>query len=571
MALTHIIETARGEREADLILTNARIVNVYTGEIQSGNVAVVDGHTVGWGDFKAKQKRDLGGRYLAPGFIDAHVHIESAMTAISEFGRAILARGTTSIVADPHEIANVLGTQGLDYMLASAEGQPLNVFFALPSCVPATDMETAGARLTADDLRPYLSKERVVALGEMMNFPGVIFADPEVLAKIAASRRQRKPVDGHAPGLSGGELMAYLAAGIGSDHECTTAQEAAEKLAAGMHIMVREGTCARNLDALRPLINARTAPRMMWCSDDRHPHDLLAEGHIDAIVRKAIGAGIDPVVAIQMATLSPATYFRLTDVGAIAPGKRADFVVFSDLHDPITEAVYSKGQCVAEDGQMLPGVESPPILTPPPTMNLDPAAINFTIPAEGKRIRVIDLVPDQVVTGQVVMEARVMDQMALSDPRRDILKIAVVERHHNSGAMARGFIRGLGLTRGALASSVAHDSHNIIVVGVADQDMHRAVEAVVAMGGGFAAAEDGKVTATVPLPIAGLMSDQPVAVVRDQMDVIIQVAQRMGSRLADPFMALGFAALPVIPELKITDKGLVDVNRFEIVPLFVDE
>ncbi len=564
-----IIAAARGDRPVDLLLTNLRLVNVFNGRIEDRSVAVAEGVVVGFGDtYSAKKRVDLDGRYLLPGFIDSHLHIESAMTGITEFCRAVLPHGTTTVVADPHEIANVLGVAGIQYMLDSAEDQPLDVRFSLPSCVPATEMETAGARLEAADLAPFFNHPRVMALAEMMNFPGVIQGDPQVLAKIDASHRAGKPVDGHAPGLSGPSLHAYLSTGIRSDHECTDLAEAAEKLAAGMHIMVREGTCARNLDDLFDLIDPHTARRMMWCTDDRHPHDLLDEGHVDAAVRKAIGKGLDPVTAIQMATLNPAEYFRLERVGAVAPGRQANLLVVSDLAALSIDAVYVNGREVAAGGRLKADLPRPAPIAVPLSMQVDPQQIDLTIPAEGERIRVIEVIPDQVVTREQIVRPTIVEGTVAADPARDLLKLAVVERHTGSGNVGLGLATGFGLQRGALAASVAHDSHNLIVIGATDDDMRLALQAVAEMGGGFAAVANGQVAATLPLPIAGLMSDAPMETVRDQLDAIIQVAHELGAPLSDPFMALGFIALPVIPKLKITDRGLVDVDRFEIVPLF---
>ncbi|MBW2087955.1 MAG: adenine deaminase [Deltaproteobacteria bacterium] len=570
MALKEIIRSARGQKPVDLVLSNARIVNVFSGEIFSGDIAVSDGYIVGFGTYDAENTMDIGGRFVAPGFIDAHVHIESSMTGITEFARAVVACGTTTVVADPHEIANVLGTEGINYMLRSSQGQPMNIYFTLPSCVPATNMETSGATLMKEDLLPFMGHERMLGLAEMMNYPGVINQDPEVLGKINMARRERKPVDGHAPGLSDHDLYAYMAAGISSDHECTTDREATEKLSLGMHIMIREGTAAKNLDALIPVVNERTARRMMWCTDDRHPQDILEEGHIDSMVRKAIFAGVDPVIAIQMATINPAEYFRIQNVGAIAPGRRADLVVFSDLDSPTMETVYCGGVRVAKNGKILPEIETPDPVLFPPSMNVDLEKIDFSIPAETGRIRVMDIVPDQIITEHCILDAIISQGKASADISRDILKIAVIERHTGSGNVGKGFVRGFGLKRGAIASSVAHDSHNVIVVGTTDDDMNAALRAVVTMGGGLAAACDNKICAGLALPIAGLMSREPVKVVSDQMDRLIHAAREFGTTLDDPFMTLSFLALPVIPELKITDKGLVDVVRFKIVPLFVD-
>jgi len=570
MNLAETIEAAHGEQTVDLLLTNAQIVNVFAGEIVSDAVAINAGKIVGFGPYEAKNVVDLKGRYVAPGFIDGHVHIESSMTCISEFARAVVVHGTTAVAADPHEIANVLGSDGIKYMLQSAEQQPINIYFTLPSCVPATDMETAGARLTAEDLQPFFNNEKIVALGEMMNFPGVIYRDPDVLAKISMARQQKKPVDGHAPGLRGRELYAYIAAGIQSDHECTTPQEAQEKLMAGMVIMIRQGTGAKNLQALLPTVNAKTARRMMWCSDDRHPHDLIADGHIDSIVREAIQSGLDPILAIQMATLNPAEYFGLHHLGALAPGRQADMVVFSDIHNPVVEQVYCRGILTAEKGEMLPEIQLPPAAAISPSMQVDLLKVNFSIPAEHQRMRVIEIVPDQVITHQRIEQVTVKNKQAVSDPSKDLLKIAVVERHKGTGNVGKGFVKGFGLKSGALASSVAHDSHNIIIVGTTDEDMQTALVAVVEMGGGLAAVSENKVLARLALPIAGLMSLETVQHVRDQLDSLVGIAHDLGSTLKEPFMTLSFLALPVIPELKLTDLGLIDVNKFEIVPMFVE-
>ena len=569
MRLDEIIKAASGEKPVDLLLTNARIINVFTGEVAADAVAISDGMIVGFGPYETQTVVDVDGRYVAPGFIDSHVHIESSMVCVTEFARAVLVHGTTTVAADPHEIANVLGSTGIEYMLQSAEHQPMNLYFTLPSCVPATGMETAGARLTAEDLRPFLMEEKIVALAEMMNYPGVLMRDPDVLSKITAARQQKKPVDGHAPGLKGRELHAYIAAGVQSDHECTTEQEAREKLAAGLAIMIRQGTGAKNLQALLPLVNAKTSRRMMWCTDDRHPNDLIADGHIDSMVREAIQSGLDPYLAIQMATLNPAAYFGLSHLGAIAPGKQADLVVFSNIKKPVIEQVYCRGILTAENGKIRPEVQFPATATVPPAMHIDLQNIDFSIPAEQDRIRVIEIVSDQLITRECIEATPVKNHQAVSDPSKDLIKIAVVERHKGTGNIGKGYIKGLGLKQGALASSVAHDSHNIIIVGASDEDMRAALEAVVKMGGGLAAVSNGRLLAGLPLPIAGLMSLESVSTVRDQLERLIAITHDMGTTLQDPFMTLSFMALPVIPELKLTDMGLIDVSKFEFVPLFV--
>jgi len=547
------------------MLTNARVVNVFSHEIIETNVVIAGDRIVGLGDYSAREVIDLAGRYVCPGLMDAHVHIESSLVPPHRFAEAVLPLGTTTVVSDPHEIANVLGIEGVRYMLAASEGLPLTVFVMAPSCVPATHLETAGATLTADDL---LVLRDVLGLAEMMNFPGVLMGLPDVLEKI--ERFSDRPMDGHAPGLGGRDLCAYLAAGIGSDHECTTVEEAREKLRLGMRIILREATNARNLRDLLPMVTPENARRCLLGTDDRVPADLLDEGHVDFMVRMAVAQGLDPITAIQMATLNTAEWFRLHDRGAVAPGRRADLVVFSDLHDFRAEMVFAGGQLVAQNGELVAELPRPGI-TLPRTMNVNWARMRLSLPADShRRARVIQVVPDQIVTGQVVEDVRVEGGMAVPDPSRDLLKLAVVERHKGTGNVGLGFIRGFGLRRGALGSTVAHDSHNIIVVTASDADLAAAVRALSEMGGGMVAVADGEVRASVPLPIAGLMADRPLATVRAEMDRALAVARELGCSLHDPFMALSFMSLPVIPELKLTDKGLVDVGKFDFVPVFAD-
>lgn len=567
MPLDELISYARGDEPADLLLNNGRVVNVLSGEIVETNVAILRTRIVGLGDYEANEVIDLEGAFLAPGLIDAHVHIESSLVPPAEFSRAVVPRGTTTVVTDPHEIANVLGLDGIRFMFESAKKGPLSMFVMASSCVPATHMETNGAVLRSYDLASLKSDPWVLGLAEVMNFPAVVANDPEVLEKIAAF--EDRVLDGHCPGLSGKDLAAYVMAGIGSDHECTTVEEAQEKLRLGMMIFIREATNAHNLDALLPLITPENHHRICFCTDDRQPGDILDQGHIDYMVRTAIAKGIDPIMALRMATWNAADYFRLHDRGAITPGRRADMIAFHDLRAPSPHLVFRGGRLVAREGEMVqprPESQTYPLRS---TMNIDWQQVDLTIGANGSRGRVIGLIPNQLVTEHLVDEISVNDGIAIADPSRDLLKIAVIERHRASGAVGKGFVRGVGLERGALASSVAHDHHNLVVVGADDTSMMTAAHRAFRLGGGMVVAEGEQIKAELPLPIAGLMVDQPVREVRVQLDMTLAAARELGTTLHDPFMAMSFLALEVIPSLKLTDQGLVDVDRFEIVPLWV--
>lgn len=574
---TDLIKAARGDAPADLVLTNCRLINVYTGEIHQAEVAIHGELIAAVGQslqpVKASETLDLGGRYLCPGFINAHVHVESSMVIPTEFARAVVPRGTTTAVADPHEIANVCGMAGIRYMLDVAEHAPMTILANAPSCVPATHMSTSGASLSAEDLAALRDHPRVPGLAEMMNYPGVILAVPEVLAKVETYAK--RPIDGHAPGLTGRELQAYVAAGIGSDHECVTAEEATEKLRLGMRLLIREGTTARNLGALLPAVTPANARRCCFCTDDRHPVDLLDEGDLDVLVRTAIAGGLEPITAIQMATLNTAEWFRLWDRGAVAPGKRADLVVFSDLSDLRAELVFVGGRLVARDGQMVvgrtpPGVDDSAVRNTVRLPALTGEELALDVPAGDRRVRVIGASSDQVVTEHLVMEPTVRGSEAVADPERDLLKMAVIERHRRTGNLGLGFVSGIGLRRGAIATTVCHDHHNLIVIGADDASMMTAVRAAAEMGGGEAVAVGDRVMQTLALPIAGLMSDRPLEQVRQQQDAMLEAAAELGCPLHDPFMTASFLALEVIPALKLTDQGLVDVDQFELVDLWVD-
>lgn len=570
MNLDELIQVARGERPADLILRNARLVNVYSGTIDETDVVVAGHRIAALGEgYSAATEIDLRGAYLTPGLIDAHMHVESTMVTVAAFARAIVPQGTTTVVVDPHELANVLGLDGIRYMLDSSKFNPLSVYVMLSSCVPATDMETSGARLRSYDLYPFLKEKWVLGLAEMMNYPGVLFREPDILDKLTIASDKR--IDGHAPGLMGRDLNAYVAAGVRSDHECTTLEEAEAKLKRGMYIMIREASTARNLETLLPLVTPANSRRCLLATDDRTPVDLLDEGHTAFLVRKAIRLGLDPMTAIRMATLNVAEYFGLRDYGALAPGLYADMLVVDDLNEMRPRQVYRQGALVAENGQLMVETSTRAVQLRG-TVNIHQVKEDdFKLPATGAVARVIGVIPDQIITRALTMPVKIEAGLAVADPTRDLLKMAVVERHHASGQVGLGFVQGFGLQRGALASSVAHDSHNIVVVGTNDHDMLVATLHLARLQGGQCVVADGQVIADVPLPIAGLMSDKPLDVVRGQLDRMNAAARSLGVYIHEPFMALSFLALPVIPELKLTDKGLVDVRAFRLVDLFCEE
>jgi adenine deaminase len=556
--LAHRLAVARGDAPADLVLHGAHVLSVFTREWLDVDVAVADGVIAGLGTYEGAEVLDLSGRYVVPGFIDAHMHIESSKLLVDEFARLVLPFGTTAVVADPHEIANVLGTDGVHWLLDACERLPLDIYFMASSCVPASRFESPRRPLTVGDLEGLLRRTRVLGLAEMMNFPGVVAGEECELAKL----RLAEHVDGHAPGLSGKRLNAYAAAGIASDHEAATIEEGRERLRAGMWLLIREASAARNLRALIPLALEYGPGRIAFCTDDREPEHIALDGHINALVRDAVAAGVPPEDALVMATLNPALYHGLRGYGAVAPGHRADLLALSDLDAFVPELVLKNGRPVAE----IPSIPVPDWVRSTVRPGEIPAGA-FRIPWDGGPARVIGLVPGQIVTEALVEEPTTLGGEVVADPARDLAKIAVLERHLATGRIGLGLVRGFGLQRGAFASTIAHDAHNLIVVGVEDGAMETAVRRLVELGGGLVVADAADVVAELPLPVAGLLSDRPLDQVLAASDELNQAVGQLGVRFPHPFQVLAFLALSVIPSLKITDRGLVDVDRFELVPL----
>lgn len=566
MVSENLIRVAHGKIPADLLLTNIKLVNLLSAEIYPTAVAVYDGRIAGFGEYEAREIIDGQGCFLAAGLIDGHIHIESSMLMPPEFARAVVPHGTTTVVADPHEIINVMGIDGLRYMLAAGENLPIDIYYMLSSCVPATHLETSGAVVTAEQMQAWIEHPRILGIGEMMNFPGVIGCDPQVLQKVRIGGK--KVVDGHAPLVRGKNLAAYAAAGISSDHECTGFEEALDKLRQGLFLMVRESSAARNLTALLPVVTQLNSANCGFVTDDPHADFIMDRGHIDALVRQALKMGADPIMTLQMASINTARHFGLRQTGAIAPGYAADLILFDDFEKFRVQQVFKAGRKVAENGQMLAGASG---FSEIPANSMNPAPIDensLKVPARGPEIWVIEIIPEQIITKKVRLNATIRDGLAVSDLQKDLLKIAVVERHQATGRIGIGFVRGLGLQRGAIASTVAHDSHNMVIVGTNDTDMLAAFHKLNEMHGGQIVVADGETLAALPLPIAGLLSDQPLAQVRTAADHLNQAARAIGCSIPNPFMTLSFLSLPVVPDLKLTDKGLVDVNKFDFIDLF---
>ena len=560
---------AQGLEPADLVLKNAEVFHVYTGEFILCDIAIADGYIAGTGSYFGIEEIDMQGRYITPGFIDAHVHIESSMLTPYQFAKAALPCGVTTIVTDPHEIANVCGAKGIQYMLDATEQLPLNVYFMLPSCVPATDFEDSGAVLLAEDLEPFMEHPRVLGLAEVMNAPGVLQQDENVMAKLEMAGRGR--IDGHAPGLTSSQLMGYAAAGITTDHECITKEQALDRLRAGIKVMLREGSAAKNMRGLLPTVNPDTAPYFMFCADDKIPAELLDSGYINYMVKTAIEEGVSVANALQIATINAARHYGIKDAGAILPGRRADLLVFENLDEWKPRQVYKDGRLAVDNGQLLQEGRNCDNSSLEHTVNLAPVTVeSFRLPLKTEMANVIGLVPYQIVTNKAVLSVKRVDGCAVSDVENDILKLAVLERHHATGNIGLGLVKGFGLKRGALASTVGHDSHNLIVIGTNDEDMLAAVQELQRIGGGICIAEDGQIRGVLPLPVGGLMTNEPALMVAKQQAEMIALAREMGvPEFYSPFLTLAFLSLPVIPSLKLTDRGLVDVDSFKFIPLEV--
>ena len=565
----HLIRVAQGLEPADLVLKNAEVFHVYTGEFILCDIAIADGYIAGTGSYFGIEEIDMQGRYITPGFIDAHVHIESSMLTPYQFAKAALPCGVTTIVTDPHEIANVCGAKGIQYMLDATEQLPLNVYFMLPSCVPATDFEDSGAVLLAEDLEPFMEHPRVLGLAEVMNAPGVLQQDENVMAKLEMAGKGR--IDGHAPGLSSSQLMGYAAAGITTDHECITKEQALDRLRAGIKVMLREGSAAKNMRGLLPTVNPDTAPYFMFCADDKIPAELLDSGYINYMVKTAIEEGVSVANALQIATINAARHYGIKDAGAILPGRRADLLVFDNLDEWKPRQVYKDGRLAVDNGRLLQEGRNCDNSSLEHTVNLAPVTVeSFRLPLKTEMANVIGLVPYQVVTNKAVLSVKRVDGCAVSDVENDILKLAVLERHHATGNIGLGLVKGFGLKRGALASTVGHDSHNLIVIGTNDEDMLAAVQELQRIGGGICIAEDGQIRGVLPLPVGGLMTNEPALMVAKQQAEMIALAREMGvPEFYSPLLTLAFLSLPVIPSLKLTDRGLVDVDSFKFIPLEV--
>lgn len=571
--LTELIEVARGKVPADLVIKNCRIVNPLARTIVSGDIAIFGGKIVGIGNYDGKNEIDGNGFFATAGLIDAHVHIESSMCTPENFSRLVVPAGTVRVFADSHEIANVLGVEGLRFMQNSAARAPLKIHFMAPSCVPATDFEDTGATLSAADVESLLNDSETFGLGEMMNFPGLLNCVPEVLKKIAAAHRAGKIIDGHSPFVGGNDLNAYCAAGIKTDHECSTVEEARERLARGMYVFLRQGSAGKNLCALLPAVTGTNARRCAFCSDDKHPQEIIANGHVNENLRLAVQGGIDVFDAIAMATLNAAECYGLKQAGLIAPGFDADIVLFDNLKDFNARMVFIDGKLVARDGEALWGVPEKSVPAPANSVRVKPfSKLDFEIRLKSENAKVIGLNANSIVTSARVRALKLSDGIFDCARNPGVQKLIVMERHNATGKIGRALVEGFGICGGAIATTVAHDSHNIIAVGDNDDDIFAAISEIVAMGGGIAIAKNGVPVGRLALPVAGLMSLEDGRIVAEALENLLEIARRelkIGSEI-DPFMLLSFLALPVIPELKLTARGLFDVNKFAFTALEAD-
>lgn len=566
--MENLIKVAKGEQKADLVIKNARVVNVFNNKTDLTDIAIYNGIIAGVAQcYEGYEEIDLEGKYLSPAFIDGHVHIESSMCLPKEFAKAVVPEGTLTVIADPHEISNVFGLHGISFMREACKNLPLQVYMMLPSCVPATQFETSGFDLASYDLSFLIDAPEVLGIAEMMNYPGVLNCNKDVMSKLKLGKSKYKKIDGHAPNLTGKDLCAYVAAGVMSDHECTTVQEAEEKLGMGMHIMIREGSAAKDLQALIPILKENNTDRCILVTDDRHPTDL--KGHINDMVRQCVAAGVNPVTAIKAASYNTARYFGLNNLGAIAPGFKADLLVFDNLKDFKPEIVFKDGKIAAKNGELTVDIEHNE--TPKLRGSVNVKWIeheDFQIKAKSDTVKAIEIIPGSLLTKSTKSKIKVVNGFAEPDVENDVLKITVLERHRATGNIGKGFVKGFGLKSGAIASTVAHDSHNMIVIGTNDADMEMAAIELVKSQGGKVVVDNGKVLAKLPLPIAGLMSDKPFDYVLEHCNMLREQVHKIGCKLDDPFMTIAFLSLSVIPELKITDKGVFDANCCKFIDIF---
>jgi len=567
MIKTTMLKVAGGRKKAELVLKNCQIINVFTTEIESGDIAIENGFVVGIGKYKGMKVIDMKGAYVAPGFIDGHVHIESSMMVPHEFAKLVLPCGTTSVIADPHEIANVLGVKGIEYMMKSASLVPLDVYMMIPSCVPATKFETSGSVIDVLDITKMLKQDNVLGLGEVMSYPEVIMGDHTMLNKIKVMKNH--PIDGHAPGLTSKPLNAYICAGIQTDHESSTLEELIEKTRRGLYVHLREGSQTRNVNDLLPGVSANNKTRLLFCTDDKHPEDIANEGHINYNINLAINYGISPLWAIQMATINIATAYHIPHVGAIAPGYKADLVIFDSLECIQPRQVYKDGHMVVENAEILfttPSINQQEVCN---TVKFNPDAISLNLRLKSTRVKVIGLVNNNVTTTKEIATVKVENGLYQNTPHSKILKLAVIERHHFSNRVGLGLVKGYGLQYGAVAMTIAHDSHNLICIGDSDYDMMLAIRKIHEIQGGIVLVQGGKIMDSLTLEVAGLMTKQVSETVRNKLRNMEKIVRSMGvgGEIVDPFLQLAFLSLPVIPELKLTDMGLFDASEYQIVPI----